>query len=140
MPARLNLVALICSCAFPFLAARGQEAAPATTRPAGPPPNATSGPITRGQRIYSTGHSFHAGFAAILDTMAKSGGFADNTIVGVSLIGGSQVSQHISGGQATVALATGEVRLERLATGPACRQGSDGHRSASSMRMRTDPW
>src|SRR5260221_9755127 len=75
----------------------GQEANPAT------------GPITRGQRLFSTGHSFHFGFAPILDEMAKSAGFADNTIVGISSIGGSRVVQHWAGKAVQAALTAGTV-------------------------------
>jgi len=77
--------------------AAGQEANPAT------------GPITRGQRLFSTGHSFHFGFAPILDEMAKSGGFADNSIVGISSIGGSRVVQHWAGKAVQAALTAGTV-------------------------------
>lgn len=75
--------------------------------PATPPP--TSGPITSGQRVFSTGHSFHAGFAPILDEISKSAGFADSTIVGVSNIGGSKVIQHWDGKGVQAALASGAV-------------------------------
>lgn len=71
--------------------------------------NPSSGPITRGQRLFSTGHSFHFGFAPILDEMAKSGGFADNTIVGISSIGGSRVVQHWAGKAVQAALTAGTV-------------------------------
>jgi hypothetical protein len=62
--------------------------------PAAPPPNPATGPITRGQRIFSTGHSFHGGFPPLLDAIAKSAGFPDSSIVGVSNIGGSKVIAH----------------------------------------------
>jgi hypothetical protein len=65
--------------------------------------------ITKGQRIFSTGHSFHAGFAAVLDEIAKSAGFKDNTIVGVSNIGGSTVIQHWGGKAVQAALTAGDV-------------------------------
>lgn len=71
-----------------------------------------SEPITKGQRVFSTGHSFHAGFAPILDEMAKSGGFSDSTIVGVSSIGGSKVIQHWAGKQVQAALTAGEVDVQ----------------------------
>ena len=76
---------------------------------AGAKPNAVTGPITRGQRVFSTGHSFHAGFAPILDEISRSAGFADSSIVGVSNIGGSTVIQHWGGEKVQAALAAGAV-------------------------------
>src|SRR5437667_3485939 len=87
-----------------FIAARGAETWPSRQEAATPAPNPATGPITRGQRIFSTGHSFHSGFAPILDEMARSGGFADNTIVGISSIGGSRVVQHWTGKPVQAAL------------------------------------
>ena len=81
-------------------------AAPSTQGAASPPPNPTSGPITRGQRVFSTGHSFHAGFASILDEISKSAGFTDSRIVGISGIGGSKVIQHWGGKEVQAALTT----------------------------------
>ena len=66
-------------------------------------------PVTNGQRIFSTGHSFHAGFAPILHEMAKSAGFKDSAIVGVSNIGGSKVIQHWVGKSVQAALSAGNV-------------------------------
>jgi hypothetical protein len=90
------------------MGALGAENVPSTPGPAGPP-NTPSGPITRGQRLFSTGHSFHAGFAPILDEISKSGGFTDSTIVGISNIGGSKVVQHWEGKEVQAALAAGSV-------------------------------
>src|SRR5438105_13464861 len=69
----------------------------------------TYGPIFRRQLIYSTGNIFHFGFAPILYEMAKSAGFADNTIVGISSIGGSRVVQHWAGKAVQAALTAGAV-------------------------------
>jgi hypothetical protein len=66
-------------------------------------------PIAKGQRIFSTGHSFHAGFPPILDDIAQSAGFKDNKIVGVSSIGGSKVSAHVGRKEVTAALTDGTV-------------------------------
>ena len=66
-------------------------------------------PIAKGQRVFSTGHSFHAGFAAILDEMSKSAGFTDSRLVGISNIGGSKVIQHWGGKEVQAALAAGAV-------------------------------
>lgn len=70
---------------------------------------AATGPVAKGQRVFSTGHSFHSGFAPILDKMAKSGDFKDSTIVGVSNIGGSRVIQHWDGKGVQEALKAGGV-------------------------------
>jgi hypothetical protein len=49
----------------------------------------------RGQRVFTCGNSFHAWFIApILQEIAKSAGFAEHEIAGVSKIGGSQAIQH----------------------------------------------
>jgi hypothetical protein len=85
------------------------ETWPSSQDAANPPPNPASGPLTRGQRIFSTGHSFHAGFAPILDEIAKSAGFTDNAIVGISSIGGSKVIQHWAGKPVQAALTAGTV-------------------------------
>lgn len=61
------------------------------------------------QRIFSTGHSFHAAFPPILDDIAKSGGFKDNKIVGVSSIGGSKAAAHVGRKEVTAALTDGTV-------------------------------
>jgi hypothetical protein len=65
--------------------------------------------ITKGQRVFSTGHSFHAGFAAILDEISKSAGFADSSIRGISNIGGSKVIQHWDGNEVQAELTGGNV-------------------------------
>lgn len=51
-------------------------------------------PITKGQRVFTTGHSFHTFIAPILDEIAKSAGINDHRVVGVEFIGGSTVLQH----------------------------------------------
>jgi hypothetical protein len=94
---------------IPFVAASGAEPAPATQATATPPPNSASGPITRGQRIFSTGHSFHAGFPPILTAITRSAGFEDSSIVGTSSIGGSRVIQHWGGKTVQAALTVGAV-------------------------------
>jgi len=82
-----------------------------SSAPAGDSPAAlASAPaITRGQHLFSTGHSFHFGFPAILDAIAKSAGFADSAVVGISSIGGSRVIQHVANKEAQAALANGSV-------------------------------
>lgn len=51
-------------------------------------------PAPKGQRIYTTGHSFHVFVPGILTELAKSAGIADHKQVGTSSIGGSRVIQH----------------------------------------------
>src|SRR5258708_17601641 len=100
MNLRLSLGFLL----IPLMGAWGAD-----TGSAGQEANPASGPMIRGQRLFSTGHSFHFGFAPILDEMAKSAGFADNTIVGISSIGGSRVVQHWAGKAVQAALTAGTV-------------------------------
>lgn len=74
-----------------------------------PDPKPHSGPITHGQRIFSTGHSFHFGFPAILTDVTRMAGITDSTIVGISSIGGSRVEQHVGGKEVQAALIGGSV-------------------------------
>jgi hypothetical protein len=69
----------------------------------------SSAPIATGQRIFSTGHSFHFGFPAILDEIAKSAGVMDSTNSGLSSIGGSIVDRHYGGTNVMAALTAGQV-------------------------------
>ncbi len=85
--------------------APAKEQAATTSRPA----TTTTAPITKGQRLFSTGHSFHFRFPPLLTEIAKSGGFEDTTIVGKSSIGGSRVIQHWEGKEVQAALAAGTV-------------------------------
>jgi hypothetical protein len=54
----------------------------------------TAGPITKGQRVFSCGHSFHVFVPGMLKEMAKAAGIKDHVVVGLSAIGGSRVIQH----------------------------------------------
>ncbi|MGO9110289.1 MAG: DUF4038 domain-containing protein [Thermoguttaceae bacterium] len=80
-----------------------------TQRAAGSPPIAPSGRIAKGQRVFSTGHSFHAGFAPILDGISKSAGFEGSSVIGISNIGGSKVIQHWGRKEVQAALTAGAV-------------------------------
>jgi hypothetical protein len=51
-------------------------------------------PITKGQRVFSCGHSFHVFVPGILSNLAASAGIQEHTQVGLSSIGGSRVIQH----------------------------------------------
>ncbi len=50
--------------------------------------------ITKGQHVFSCGHSFHVFVPGILSDMAKGAGIEDHVILGLSAIGGSRVIQH----------------------------------------------
>jgi hypothetical protein len=51
-------------------------------------------PITKGQRVFTAGHSFHVFVPGILKEIAKSADIKDHEQVGMSPIGGSRVIQH----------------------------------------------
>src|SRR5688572_30670994 len=51
-------------------------------------------PITKGQRVFSAGHSFHMFMPAMLDQLAKAAKIANHQQVGKSSIGGSYTHQH----------------------------------------------
>lgn len=51
-------------------------------------------PITKGQRVFTCGHSFHVWVPAIMADLARKAGIADHVQVGLSSIGGSRTIQH----------------------------------------------
>ena len=51
-------------------------------------------PVTRGQRVFTCGHSFHVFVYRLVDEMAKAAGIQDHESAGISRIGGSRVIQH----------------------------------------------
>ena len=51
-------------------------------------------PITKGQRVFTCGHSFHYWVPGILTDLAKKAEISNHTQVGVSSIGGSKIIQH----------------------------------------------
>jgi hypothetical protein len=57
-------------------------------------PQSLAAPITKGQRVFTAGHSFHVFVYPMLAEMAKSAGIADHEMAGISRIGGSRVIQH----------------------------------------------
>ena len=102
------LLAVLLAAVLPFSSVAMGEAsvaAPATQPVGSLAANPATGPITRGQQVFSTGHSFHFGFPTILTEIAQSGGYSDALIVGVSSIGGSTVSRHWSDTKDTPAMA-----------------------------------
>lgn len=62
--------------------------------PADNKPEKLADPITKGQRVFTAGHSFHYYVPPILSNIAESAEIKDHTQVGLSSIGGSQVIQH----------------------------------------------
>jgi hypothetical protein len=53
-----------------------------------------TGPITKGQRVFTCGHSFHVWVPGIVADLAKKAEIPDHKQLGVSSIGGSRVIQH----------------------------------------------
>ena len=51
-------------------------------------------PITKGQRVFTCGHSFHWWVAPILAELAQAGDIKGHQVAGVSMIGGSRVIRH----------------------------------------------
>src|SRR6202044_2219547 len=51
-------------------------------------------PITKGQRVFTCGHSFHAWVPGIVADLCKKADISDHVQIGISSIGGSQVIQH----------------------------------------------
>ena len=78
------------------------------------------GPITAGQRIFYTGHSFHVFIPPIMQNIAETAGITGQKNLGLSSIGGSQVIRHWDvpddKNEAKKALTTGQVDV--LTTAP----------------------
>ena len=106
MPFGLFSILLACSAAAPTTAGTANEVK-------------DGGPITVGQRIFYTGHSFHVFIPPILDSIAESAGISGQKNLGLSSIGGSQVIQHWNvpddKNEAKKALATGQVDVLTMA-------------------------
>jgi hypothetical protein len=75
-------------------------------------------PITKGQRVFTCGHSFHVWVPAIVTDLCKKAGIPDHVQIGVSGIGGSRIIQHWDiaedKNKAKKALETGEVDVLTL--------------------------
>ena len=69
-------------------AAEPQDKAPAANAPR------LADPITKGQRVFTCGHSFHVWVPGIVADLCKKAGIADHIQVGLSSIGGSRTIQH----------------------------------------------
>src|SRR3989442_1576668 len=76
------------------VAALALQAAPIAHGADAPASSAPAAPITKGQHLFFCGHSFHFHVPAMLDEIAKGGGFNDQVIVGKSMIGGSKSLRH----------------------------------------------
>jgi hypothetical protein len=78
----------------------------------------SAGPLDKGQRVFTCGHSFHVFVPGILSDMAKGAGIKDHKPVGLSSIGGSRVIQHWDvpeeKNKAKKALSAGEVDVLTL--------------------------
>jgi hypothetical protein len=79
-----------------------------------------AGPLTKGQRVFTAGNSFHAWFVApILRDLAEKAGIQGHQVVGESKIGGSRAIQHWEvpeeKNQAKTALRAGKVDVLTLA-------------------------
>jgi len=75
-------------------------------------------PITKGQRVFTCGHSFHVWVPGIVTDLAKKADIAGHKQIGVSSIGGSKVIQHWNIAEdkntAKAALKTGNVDVLTL--------------------------
>lgn len=80
--------------AFPLLAVLCLTLATAELRGQGTAPVKLAPPITEGQRIFFTGHSFHMFMPPILQDLAAAADISGQQFVGKSGIGGSKVIQH----------------------------------------------
>ena len=75
-------------------------------------------PITKGQRVFTCGHSFHVFVPGIMADIAKKAEIKDHVQVGMSSIGGSRIIQHWNvpdeKNKAKEALKTGKVEVLTL--------------------------
>jgi hypothetical protein len=75
-------------------------------------------PITKGQRVFTCGHSFHVWVPNIVTDLCKKADISDHKQIGVSSIGGSRVIQHWNiaeeKNKAKEALKTGKVDVLTL--------------------------
>lgn len=102
-------------------------------------PTATlpAGPITKGLRVFTCGHSFHATvIPKLLTEIAASANIKDHTLVGVSTIGGSEAIQHFQvpdeKNQARAALIAGKVDVLTLSC---MERPDDGIRSFAKLAV-----
>lgn len=67
---------------------------PSPARAEAAAPSAVAAPITKGQRVFTCSHSFHAFVYKLVEEMATGAGITDHVSAGISSIGGSRVMQH----------------------------------------------
>src|SRR5205807_2468736 len=60
-----------------------------TVRADAPGTERASGPVRRGQRVFTAGHSFHVFVAQVLPDLARSAGIPGHAVVGTQFLGGS---------------------------------------------------
>jgi hypothetical protein len=81
-------------------------------------PAQEAAPITRGQRVFTCGHSFHVWVPGIVADLCKLAGISGHEQIGLSSIGGSRTIQHWElpdeKNKAKPALATGRVEVLTL--------------------------
>jgi CubicO group peptidase (beta-lactamase class C family) len=110
-----------------FLGAIGYLTALPPARAEGQP--ATT-PITKGQRVFVCGHSFHVFIGEPLAEMAQAAGLKDHKTVGIQFLGGSRTLQHWNlpdaKNRAKAALKTGEVDVLTLSPIQQPDEGVDG--------------
>lgn len=58
------------------------------------PGERASGPVPRGQRVFTAGHSFHVFVAEVLPGLAESAGLVGHVNLGTQFLGGSRVIEH----------------------------------------------
>jgi hypothetical protein len=91
MKMRILICFLLAGATFVFSA---ENIAPAQSGPVAAA-TAQAEPITKGLRVFTCGHSFHAPFLpGWLSDIAKTAGIQGHQIAGVNMIGGSRVIQH----------------------------------------------
>ena len=97
-------------------------------------------PLTRGQRVFTCGHSFHHWVADALADVARSAGISDHRVVGTSVIGGSRAIQHWdvpdAQNQAKQALRAGAVDVLTLSC---MTQPDDGIRQFARLAVAHNP-
>jgi len=97
-------------------------------------------PVTKGQRVFTCGHSFHAWVGNVLGEIARGAGIADHQVAGVSMIGGSRAIQHWNvpdeKNKAKQALKAGQVDVLTLS---AMHQPDDGIEKFAKLAVENNP-
>lgn len=80
---RLAILGLLAATLWPPTAGAGEEKSPKLAEP-----------ITKGQRVFTCGHSFHVWVPGIVADLANKAEISGHVQVGISSIGGSRIIQH----------------------------------------------